>query len=344
MAKNNIKVGDIIKFGRYPFETDGAIRPIKWLVLKRKGDTALIITKYAIDAKPYDNGIASDEPWTTCSLRYWLNNDFFHLAFSDKEKMAIKLSKVKNDDPREYDKHNKFGWRQTKDKIFLLSEKEAFQKYFHSDKERWCDTTPFARRNGGYRDSDCEWWLRSQGNYHLTVMAVERDGSLYDREYLSNTSTCVRPALWIDLQILESMSRSDDKKSDWVLTDPDSFQIRRKLCNFSKDLGSVYELYQLQELPIGTQTETDSEEDQCFRIAHSIIFCSEIDIENVCDCYGYDNLDVIKNEYGDDWEGILAECDFELMSGCMENLLNTPSMTYQQAKDMICKLSGYVES
>ena len=70
-------------------------------------------------------------------------------------------------------------------------------------------------------------------------------------------------------------------------------------------------------------------------------FCSEINLEDVLDCYGYKNLEQVKTEYGDDWEAILAECQFELNAGCLENLITQEFLTYDEAKQLICRVSGY---
>lgn len=66
------------------------------------------------------------------------------------------------------------------------------------------------------------------------------------------------------------------------------------------------------------------------------IATSEINVDSVLLCYGYNSLEQVKSEYGSDWEAILAECQFELDAGCMENLIkHMPLMTYQEAKNMI---------
>lgn len=98
-------------------------------------------------------------------------------------------------------------------------------------------------------------------------------------------------------------------------------------------LGNVYELYQIQELPM--------DQGQVFKVAHEIVFCSEINLEDVLDCYGYENLEQVKTEYGDDWEAILAECQFELNASCLENLITQEFLTYDEAKQLICRVSGY---
>lgn len=49
-----------------------------------------------------------------------------------------------------------------KDKVFLLSAKEA-EQYFKSDEDRKCNPTKLPIINGFY--GRCWWWLRSLGDY-----------------------------------------------------------------------------------------------------------------------------------------------------------------------------------
>ena len=46
--------------------------PIKWRVLKRSGDTALILADKVLDAKLFSSEIASGW-WSTSEMRSWLN-------------------------------------------------------------------------------------------------------------------------------------------------------------------------------------------------------------------------------------------------------------------------------
>ena len=87
---NNIKVGDYIKFGAYEQDSDtsNGKEEIEWLVLEVKDGKALVISKYALDCKPYNESY-TEVTWETCTLRSWLNNDFINAAFSAVEKTMI---------------------------------------------------------------------------------------------------------------------------------------------------------------------------------------------------------------------------------------------------------------
>lgn len=82
------KVGHYVSFGKYEQDnnTSNGKEKIEWLVLEVKDGKALVISKYALDCKPY-NTSSTNVTWETCSLRNWLNNDFINSAFSATEKL-----------------------------------------------------------------------------------------------------------------------------------------------------------------------------------------------------------------------------------------------------------------
>lgn len=122
----------------------------------------------------------------------------------------------------------------------------------------------------------------------------------------------------------------DSKKieEDWELTDDDSFQICRKIED------GLYELYQVTQI-----TPSWKYEERGFRVSHAWIYTAEADLDDICLCFGYDSVEQLKEEYGDCWEQIVAECDFELCA--TECMIKTGDLTYQEAAALISKLSGY---
>lgn len=193
----------IVSFGKYPKETDGGMKPIEWKVLKREGRRCLLITRYAIDAIPYHH---SYEPvtWETCSLREWLNVEFFCVAFSDAEQSVIQIADVS---PDQNPKYKTDPGKETKDKVFLLSIPEA-NDLFSSDEVRRCAPTDFAKNQGVYTNDcckadgkpDCWWWLRSPGDYSDRAACVHFVGSVLGYGINVNYNNVgVRPALWINL-------------------------------------------------------------------------------------------------------------------------------------------------
>ena len=194
-----INVGDVIKFGRYKQSSENkSYEDIEWKVLDRQGNKALIISKYSLDCKRY-NEINTEVTWELCTLRKWLNNDFINTAFTDKEKSLILTVTVSAGENPSF---NSNPGNPTQDKIFLLSISEA-NKYFASSAARECKPTEYAKMQGAYTDTsivNCWWWLRSPGLIQLYASYVAIIGFIdeFGLDVASN-SGAVRPAMWIDL-------------------------------------------------------------------------------------------------------------------------------------------------
>ena len=174
----SFKVGDILRFGTYEDET------IEWLVLDKKENKALMISKYVLFQKKY-NDEDSSVTWENCTLRSYLNDDFYNTAFSEEEKRLITNSKIENPDNPDYGTE---GGNDTEDYIFLLSIEEA-NMYFKTDEDRSCWE---------------RWWLRSPGNRQNNAACVGKSGGISNRGDNVDISSDygyggVRHALWLDL-------------------------------------------------------------------------------------------------------------------------------------------------
>ena len=135
----------LIEFGKYPFDADGSQRAIQWTVLKQDKKRALLLSAYGLEAKKYNENL-EDVTWSTCTLRKWLNEDFYKVAFTEEEKRRIQLTKVLNKDNQKY---KTFGGDDTEDKLFLLSRSEA-KRYLSTNFERLGVPSPYASIQGGY--------------------------------------------------------------------------------------------------------------------------------------------------------------------------------------------------
>jgi len=185
---SKVTVGDTIVFGSYELDdnaTNGK-EGIEWLVLAKEDDTILVISRYGVDWQKY-NGEETSTSWEKCTLRSWLNHDFFYSAFSEKEQTIILTTTVSADENPEY---NVNPGSDTQDKMFLLSILEA-DKYFNSNRERTCR---FIAQDAWF------WWLRSPGETLDNAATVDRDGSINKEGAQVNiVNILVRPAMWIDL-------------------------------------------------------------------------------------------------------------------------------------------------
>ena len=72
---DDVKVGDIITIGRYP-QNDDDPEPIEWIVLQKDGKRAFLLSRYVLDAIPYEES-HDKVTWEECTLRAWLNDDFY---------------------------------------------------------------------------------------------------------------------------------------------------------------------------------------------------------------------------------------------------------------------------
>ena len=171
------------------------------MVLAKEGTKILVISKEALDCKPYNTSY-TDVTWETCTLRKWLNNDFINAAFSADERTMIPTVTVSADKNPDYSTN---PGNATQDQVFLLSITEA-NKYFSSDSARQCKPTKYAVANGAYvnsDDSNCCWWLRSPGDIQFCAAYVYYDGGVREYgNYVYRDLNAARPALWIDLSNL----------------------------------------------------------------------------------------------------------------------------------------------
>lgn len=212
-------VGNYVSFGTYPQTKAGNdATPIEWLVLARDGNKALLISRYGLDAQRYNKDTTS-VTWETCTLRTWLNGTFYNKAFSSAEQAAILTTNVDNSKNQCYSGWSTNGWKNTQDKVFLLSYAEA-NKYFgvtyynSSNTKSRVAPTAYAIAHGAWTSSSDKtadsvnagwWWLRSPGSDQRSAAYVFADGSLYDLS-VGSDSASVRPALWVNIEALGATS------------------------------------------------------------------------------------------------------------------------------------------
>ena len=215
-AVEKISIGDTYIFGSYEqddnaqdgteaMQDDNAqdgTEAIEWIVLDKSENEQkiLLISKYALDGKKFE-GESEYAAWDTCSLRSWLNYDFYNQAFSEKERNRIKETTVTVDknqdsvtDSREY----------TLNKVFLLSRNEA-EKYFPEPSARICKCTYYGYKTGVTKygsDDACDWWLRSTGQNWEEAAYINYYGELEFKEIYAHLA--VRPAIWISIESIIS--------------------------------------------------------------------------------------------------------------------------------------------
>ena len=197
VEKKQYKVGDTISFGRYPQDEDGGVKPIEWTVMKTEENKVLLLSKYVLDAQPYNKEF-EEVTWETSDIRRWLNSGFYTTAFNDIEQSKVADTLVGTENNPMYGTD---GGNDTEDKVFLLSIEEA-GSLFINDKERRALATKYAKKAGVWitDEGNAMWWLRSPGRDSYDAAEVDNYGWIdrSGRGVYSNYAG-VRPALWLNL-------------------------------------------------------------------------------------------------------------------------------------------------
>lgn len=206
-GENNIVTWNCIYFGTYPqndTNRDGVINQsdkkesIRWRVLSIEGNVAFLLSDLNLDCKPYHETWGT-VTWDSCSLRQWLNTDFFKSAFTEEEQYAIQETAVKNT-----------AGDDTKDKVYLLSYDEIcnenygfYQKAGSESKTREARNTAYTVEQGAISSDNTtgNWWLRSYDVSQEVTQRVNMYGSVdnYISVVACSSQTAVRPVIHLDL-------------------------------------------------------------------------------------------------------------------------------------------------
>ncbi|MBQ6502605.1 MAG: hypothetical protein IJI57_01670 [Flexilinea sp.] len=201
-AFNNIKVGDVVNFGRYEQDNNynNGSEPIQWRVLDidYTSGKALLLSVYGLETMAY-HWDAAPVTWENCSLRQYLNSNFYKGVFSDTERSQIAQTRISNPPSPSY---GTYGGNDTFDYVFLLSINEI-RYYFPSEGSRKASPTQLARAHGAYGTADVNcawWWLRSPGQKTNCASSINSIGVLLDTgPVVSDVTGMIRPAIWVNL-------------------------------------------------------------------------------------------------------------------------------------------------
>ena len=202
---SGINIGDTVEFGEYEQNSvEGEKDSMKWLVIDKQDDKLLVINKYAVDVRPYsDNSELESVTWETCSLRKWLNGEFFENSFSKQEKRLIRSTTIQNENNP---KNATSGGNPTKDKIFVLSLDEVY-KLLNSYELRMCEPTLYSYGNNTQND----WWLRTPGTQGNMACSVRlSNGEPFTPWYEASEKLYVRPTLWVSCKNNEEIKKVSD--------------------------------------------------------------------------------------------------------------------------------------
>jgi hypothetical protein len=170
-------IGNTVLFGTYDGEA------LEWQVLAIENGQALLITKDSIAEKPYNDSYEA-VTWETCTLRSWLNGDFYD-GFTNEQRNQIIETTNQNPDNKDTSAGNP-----TVDRVFLLSVNEA-TSYFPDSRSR----------SASYQGEAYWWWLRSSGSREIDAAHISRNGSVDTVGIrVDHDENGVRPALWLNLK------------------------------------------------------------------------------------------------------------------------------------------------
>lgn len=214
VKKTNYTVGGFMAFGYY----NG--KDILWRIIEIFGKWALLLSEYILEKREY-NEKRVNITWEKCTLRKYLNGEFYNNHFSSSEKSKILHTHAINSNnvytAISGKNINTNGGNDTDDYIFLLNINEVKNIKYFDTKEVHIETTIFknaAKKNpelyppyiltsdkliARYADSDF-YWLMSPGNIGRRASGVSNNRYVDiiggDVDYKGG----VRPALWLDLK------------------------------------------------------------------------------------------------------------------------------------------------
>lgn len=197
---SNLSVGDIIDYGAYEQDLvySNGEDPIEWIVLEITEGKALLISRYVIDALWYDEDYAA-VTWRDCTLRGWLNNDFYTSAFNSEEKRYIEKTHIETSVNSQYGVNS---GEATDDFVFILNYQQI-QKYFPTNESRLTLPTEFAKNQDVFigENGRAFWWVLTPGQTRLFAMGVKSFGAFdtngVNVQYYKGG---VRPAIWLRLK------------------------------------------------------------------------------------------------------------------------------------------------
>lgn len=211
-------ISDTVEFGRY---ND---KPIEWEILDKDDDNVLLISKYVIDDKEFDETEIESEDyedagWENSSIRQWLNEDFFNDAFDKTEQKMILTSVNENINGyvflRKYDKHPERNsmedvveFKETEDKVFLLSVEEIEEYYGIIEESYSLFSSSFAETKNTSGE-EWPWWSRTvcyrlgkgiPGTSNYDPCMVGTNG-MVNIPYLRGETTAlgIRPVIRVDV-------------------------------------------------------------------------------------------------------------------------------------------------
>lgn len=210
---------DCVWFGKYMQKEDdeSGKEPIKWRVLSVDGDKALLLADQNIGNQRFNDGWDWGVPWSSCTLRQWMNAEFKDAAFEENELSAI------------------CNHEETGDTVFALSKPEVdeMNQQFKNNglnedsiagiwKSSNTDYLKKCLQNDGIGEPNTGWWLRSNGMFNFLAYYITDAGgqdfrNIDERDEMGRTMA--RPSVYLDLSKTDCWSYAGTVSSDGTINE-----------------------------------------------------------------------------------------------------------------------------
>ena len=195
--RKSFEMGDKISFGRYFQGEDDKKRALYWYIIDLNNNQMTLLSKYAIRSLPYHSE-KKNTTWETCSLREYLNDQFYNAAFNEKEQTAILNMPL---EPALGDGKSLIQSRRTRDKVFLLDADMVGNlpdeiSRCYPTKKAVAENSLFRARNLSTEDY-IYWWLRNPGKTNKTALVCGGYG--ITKQSVDSDTVGVRPVIVLNL-------------------------------------------------------------------------------------------------------------------------------------------------
>lgn len=240
---------------------------IEWNILEEKDGKALIISDQILDCQPFfipsiemynsyknqnislhktylnetihNGGYGYSNNYELSSIRMWLNDDFYNLAFNDIEKKIVETTIVDNSAKSTGIEDTIYACNDTNDKVFLLSVEEVIKYYFS-------DVQPIIGVDGSFlydMNSDDE-----RAAWSLAKKSSEGGNIDFDEavRYLPNRRALAKGTNYSQVQGLKHGWDPENKDYyTWILRSPSDGIAERRVVEVCESLhfGPVHTQY-----------------------------------------------------------------------------------------------------
>lgn len=192
----NYKIGSIVTFGRYPQGENGEIQDVNWIPIHIDETYVILLSLYGLDNEKYH--ICKEAiSWERCSLRKWLNREFYDKCFNEKEKALMKVYDAETPEDREYSSKKYL----TQDKVFLLSRPEVYEWLALADGYVYPTEYVLSKEMYMKKDRAQYWCLRTPGD---NLRELHKIRTLIKPETILSvsdaTSEVVRPTICVQIK------------------------------------------------------------------------------------------------------------------------------------------------